>query len=434
MAIMETISQKGPFTLKQILQENWPAFLATYKTLVTWYIAYNVWKVINCRDPNGLGFATFACPDHPDQFRQVPKSCKSRFCSICAKVQVDKWVTDMNRMFPNCPYFHITFTVPSQFRILLFEKRVLLNAVFAASAETLISFCGEQGFLPAITAVLHTFGSDLKRHIHIHFIISAGGLMLNGKAERYTRWIIRKRKSGRIKKKKVSVVRDNPKWIPWNAFPYKMLQKRYQALLINHLKKQIQKDLKSTNPDPDLKPFTDEAFMKFFFDDLKKEYKNGFFVHSTEERQDLKLTAAYVGRYARRPPMSELRIKNYTGDMVTFEYKDYKNNETPVKYTLKTIEFIRKLVRHIPPHYFNVIRHYGLLASRVKSQYKEITDKLLDKPAAIKPAPNWRERQTAFRGEDPMLCKICRKVMVFVDAYIPTSLYLMRVKFQSAFA
>ena len=50
------------------------------------------------------------------------------------------------------------------------------NTVFSSAAETLISFCKERGFFPAITAVLHTFGSDLKRHIHIHFIVSAGGL------------------------------------------------------------------------------------------------------------------------------------------------------------------------------------------------------------------------------------------------------------------
>jgi len=66
-------------------------------------------------------------------------------------------------LFPNCSCFHITFTVPTQFRTLLFEKRSLFNAVFSASTGTIISFCKERGFLPAVTAVLHTFGSDLKR-------------------------------------------------------------------------------------------------------------------------------------------------------------------------------------------------------------------------------------------------------------------------------
>ena len=156
--------------------------------------------------------------------------------------------------------------------------------------------------------------------------------------------------------------------------------------------------------------------MKAFFDDLRKEYQNGFFVHITEERKDLEQTAAYVGRYARRPPLSELRIKDYTGELVTFEFKDYRNNGDKVLHTLKTVEFIRKLVRHIPPHYFNVIRHYGLLASRVKTIYKEITDKLLGAlpniqiPKISRVPKSWRERQTDFRGEDPLVCRICKRV------------------------
>ncbi|MBF0214888.1 MAG: transposase zinc-binding domain-containing protein, partial [Magnetococcales bacterium] len=90
--------------LKRIFQEKWGQFLAIYPTLVTWVIAYTVWKIMNCREPDGLGFSTFVCPDHPNQTCQIPRSCKSRFCSVCAKVQVDRWVAGMNQMFPNCGY------------------------------------------------------------------------------------------------------------------------------------------------------------------------------------------------------------------------------------------------------------------------------------------------------------------------------------------
>jgi hypothetical protein len=429
---MEAIKSEK-FTLKQILQQNWCAFLDVYHLLVPWYAAYNVWKVISCREPDGLGYSTFACPTHPSEIRHVPRTCKSRFCSICAKIQIDKWVTDMNQLFPNCSYFHITFTVPEQFRTLLFEKRSLLNAVFSASTETIILFCKERGFLPAITAVLHTFGSDLKRHIHIHCIVSTGGLKLTGKAERLTRFVKRKKKNQKAKKKKVSVVEDNPSWVECHFFPYKMLQKRYQTLLLEHLKKAIENNINSSEPDQDLIVFSDPAVMKSFFDDLKHEYQNGFFVHVTEERQDLQLTAAYIGRYARRPPLSELRIKDYTGEYVTFEFKDYRYNESKVLYTLKTIEFIRKLIRHIPPHYFNVIRHYGLMASRVKSKYKKITDILLATPPTVKKTKSWRERQTTFKGKDPLLCKICQRVMIFVSSHLPNPLKSIRASFQTAF-
>ena len=186
-------------------------------------------------------------------------------------MQIDKWVSNITQSFPNCPYFHVVFTVPSQFRTLLFEKKVLLNAVFAASAETLISFCKEQGFLPAITSVIHTFGSDLKRHIHIHCIISAGGLKLSAKQERYTRFIKRKKRNGNIKIKKVRVLRNKPKWILHSFFPYKMLRKRFQACLINQFKTHITKNINSKNPDKDLLVFSVPGVMQSFFDDLKKE-------------------------------------------------------------------------------------------------------------------------------------------------------------------
>jgi hypothetical protein len=294
-------------------------------------------------------------------------------------------------------------------------------------------FAEEQGFLPAITGVLHTFGSDLKRHIHVHFIVSAGGLKLSGKAERFTRYTKRKKKNPRVKENKPTVLVDEPEWVHWSFFPHKMLRKRYQSLLIEHLKERIRKELRSDTPDQDLKVFSEPSAMKSFFDDLKKEYKNGFFVHITEERMELKPTIGYIGRYARRPPLSEVRIKSYTGDMITFEYKDYRHGGSKVLHTLRIIDFIGRLIRHIPPHCFNLIRHFGLLASRVKKQYKEITDRLLESPTEVDEVPNWRERQTAFQGRDPLICRICQKVMRFVSSHIPNPLSQVKEELRAAF-
>ena len=75
--------------------------------------AYNIWKVMNRREPEGLGYTAYAYPNHPDRITHIPRTCKSRFRPVRAKVQVDKWVADMNRLFPNCPYFQITCTVLS---------------------------------------------------------------------------------------------------------------------------------------------------------------------------------------------------------------------------------------------------------------------------------------------------------------------------------
>jgi hypothetical protein len=318
---------------------------------------------------------------------------------------------------------------------LLFEKRSLLNAVFAAGAETLLSFSKERGFLPAITGVLHTFGSDLKRHVHTHFILSAGGLKLDGKAERFTRFQQRQQRNPKATPRKVRVLTENPQWVSHSLFPHKMLQKRYPALLIVSLKQHIRKNLQSAQPDPDLQVFSDPAVMQAFFDDLRKEYRNGFFVHITEERQELTQTAAYIGRYARRPPLSEVRIKDYTGEFVTYEFKDYRNHGSKVLHTLRTVDFIKNLVQHIPPHYFNVIRHYGLLASRVKSLYKSLTDSLLGTLPDSPPAKTktWRERQTEHRGVDPLRCRICNQTMTFVSIHCLTPITLIKQRFQSTY-
>ena len=81
---METI-KTGKFTLKQILSENWSSFLDRYKQMVYWFTAYNVWKVINCREPDGLGYTMFACIDHPDEVCHVPIHVKADFVQFVLK-------------------------------------------------------------------------------------------------------------------------------------------------------------------------------------------------------------------------------------------------------------------------------------------------------------------------------------------------------------
>ena len=142
----------------------------------------------------------------------------------------------------------------------------------------------------------------------------------------------------------------------------------------------------------------------------------------------------YICRYARRPPISEVRIKNYTGDYVTFEYKDYNANGLKTKLTIRTTEFIKRIIRHIPPHYFNAIRHYGLIASRVKTWYNKIVNKLLGIVKGVNKAKTWQERQFDYHGEDPLICKICGRIMRFVSASITTPISRIKKHFQAIFA
>nr|VFK45365.1 MAG: hypothetical protein BECKTC1821E_GA0114239_10476 [Candidatus Kentron sp. TC] len=88
---METIS-KGHFILKRIFEDNWKQFLSNHRPEVGFSAAYNVWKVMNHQEPETPGYAAYACPDHPDRITHIiPRRCKSRFCPVRVKVQVDKW-------------------------------------------------------------------------------------------------------------------------------------------------------------------------------------------------------------------------------------------------------------------------------------------------------------------------------------------------------
>nr|VFK57523.1 MAG: hypothetical protein BECKTC1821F_GA0114240_101824 [Candidatus Kentron sp. TC] len=86
---METIN-KGHFTLKRFFEDKWEQFLSNHRSEVGFSAAYNVWKVMNHQEPETLGYAAYVCPNHPDRITHTSRTCKSRFCPVRAKVQVDK--------------------------------------------------------------------------------------------------------------------------------------------------------------------------------------------------------------------------------------------------------------------------------------------------------------------------------------------------------
>lgn len=115
---MEQIT--GRYTIKQIFQDWWGVYRSAHPELPE-YILDNIRKMLSCRDPNLLGYAKAVCPSHPDQITIIPHSCKSRFCNSCGKIAVDKWLVTACDAFPNVPYAHITWTVPSELQPLLKE-------------------------------------------------------------------------------------------------------------------------------------------------------------------------------------------------------------------------------------------------------------------------------------------------------------------------
>ena len=388
---METISSKH-YSIKQIFKENWEAYLAKHRDSIPDYVPLVIEKMLSCRDPEKLGYHKFACPDHPDQYIVVPHSCKCRFCTTCGKVLTDKWVDKVEAAFPNASFHHISFTLPDSLRELLHKHKFLLNCLFKASSMTMLSWAKERHFLPACLCAIHNFGNDLKTNPHIHMLVSSGGISL--KTKRLNKWKYCK------------------------SFPFKMLNKRWRFLLIDNLKKAIKKYLKE-NPEPnDLSVFSHPGALNAFFDPL---LSIKWYVHDSEELPYEDFTVSYVGRYAKRPPISERRILHYgpipggEGIYVTFSYRP-RRGVPPCNWTVPVEKFIGLLIKHILPPNFRQVRHYGALANRVKAKYLKAMNKLLKKTKKGIRFLSWRYRQKAFKGKDPLLCTVCSKKMQLAEA------------------
>ena len=387
----EIISSKR-YSIKQIFEENWPDYLNKHKDSIPDYVPAVIEKMLSCRDPKKSGYHKFACPDHPNQYVIVPHSCKCRFCTTCGKILTDKWVAKVEAAFPNTSFHHISFTLPDSLRELLNKHKFLLNCLFKSASTTMLSWAKENHFLPACLCAIHNFGNDLKTNPHIHMLVSSGGLSL---------------KSKRLNK-----------WKHQSFFPFKMLNKRWRFLLIDNLKKSIKKYLKE-NPDPgDLSVFSHPGVIDAFFNPL---LSINWYVHDSEELPYENFTVSYVGRYAKRPPISERRILYYgsipgkEGTYVTFSYKP-RRNVPECKWTVPVEKFISLLIQHILPPNFRQVRHYGALANRVKAKYLKVMKKLFKKIKRVNRFFSWRYRQKAFKGKDPLLCPICGKKMQLAEA------------------
>lgn len=359
---MEQIT--GHYTIKQIFQDWWDIFRSAHPELPE-YVCENVRKMLSCRDPKLLGYVKARCADHPEQITVIPRSCKSRFCNSCGKIAVDKWLVAACDAFPNVPYAHITWTVPSEFRPLLREHPEHRKLLFSLSAQIVLEWYGERGYIPAITSVLHTFGRDLKFHPHIHMLVSSGGL----DSETKSSWT------------------HNP-YVPegmlkarWKT---KLLYAFYGKKLISHRVKRIL-------------------------------YQAKWFLYVSTQLMLPIITTNYIGRYTKRPPLSEARIECYDGISVTFAFSDWYLDKQISHKTVSALEFIELLIQHIPPKHARLINHCGLLHNRVRNMYKHIVKGQFGSIPAIRPVHDWRTRQREYHKRDPLLCPICQKEMIIVE-------------------
>jgi hypothetical protein len=260
------------------------------------------------------------------------------------------------------PYFHIVFTLPSAIGDIAYHnKKAIYDLLFKASAETLLTIAADPKHLGAriaITAVLHTWGSAMTHHPHVHMIVPGGGLSPDGK-----RWIAAK---------------------PNFLLPVLVLSRLFRRLMLEKLI--------AAHTAGKLTFFGAHAHLadtKAFAAFLAPLKRTRWFVYSKRPLAGPKAVLAYLARYTHRVAISNSRLIAADATSVTFKVKDYRV-EGPARYTTMTLgthEFIRRFLIHVLPNGFHRIRHYGLLAGGARDERLAQARELLQTAASIATDP-----------------------------------------------
>ena len=316
--------------IKDILlhNDNWFRFLRQYAHLIRPAITENVAKVIACRTPL-LGYHLYSCFDCHCR-RKIPHSCKSRFCSSCGKAATDAWIATAIKTLPDVRYQHITFTMPNEFWNLFRTNRYLIGEIPRIAAHIVLDICkkgkNRKHYLPGIFLAIHSYGRDLKYNTHIHLSTTVGGFSF-----------------------------ENPKkYINGSTIDHKIIKSMWKYQII----KLFRNHFKSGNltPYPQVKHHFHNltTFNKW----LDKHYQKTWNVFLQKTQNGAKITANYLGKYLKKPPLAETRIKSYDGDSVSFIFLDHYSKTHQIK-TMPVFDFIKAITCHIPDKYFRMIRYFG---------------------------------------------------------------------------
>lgn len=372
----------GYYKLKDIFLDNgnWWKFFLKHRQFITPNIIINVLKTLVC-GTRILGSSIFECPKCGHTLK-VKHTCKSRFCSRCGKKATDNWIKNSYNRLPNTIWQHITFTMPDKLWPLFWANPYLMNKVPFIAAHVILDLAKTKKFLPGIFIAIHTFGRDLKRNFHIHLSTTLRGLSLDKES-----WI-----------NKQAFFHENPVKDLWKNRMLKFLRTEFQN-----------GKLKMPPHLHHIKSYST------FYSWTVQFFNKPWVVHLNKSSDNLKHNVEYLGRYLKRPPIGETRIKNYDGQFVTFEFLDH-HTDTKEILTLPVLDFIARLIDHIPDKNFRNIRYFGFLANRVSKELLPLVFGFLKKALYLlktKVYTPWRDMFIASLGLDPLQCLNCGTIMQF---------------------
>lgn len=268
-------------------------------------------------------------------------SCKNRHCPKCQGPAARDWMQARAEDLLPVEYLHVVFTVPAEIaRIAYWNQKAVYGLLFRASAETVMTIAADPKRLGAkvgMTSVLHTWGSALTHHPHVHMIVPGGGLSPDGKS-----WVACR---------------------PGFFLHVRVLARLFRRLFLDGLMDLHRAGLLNFFGDLDRLAQADN-----FAQWLALFRKTDWVVYAKPPFGGPEAVLAYLSRYTHRVAISNHRLVSADADTVAFRWKDYriKRGDRQKIMRLATPEFIRRFLIHVLPGGFHRIRHYGLLASATR--------------------------------------------------------------------
>jgi Putative transposase/Transposase zinc-binding domain len=315
-------------------------------------------------------------------------SCRNRHCPKCQAAAAKDWLAAREADLLSVPYYHVVFTLPAAIADIAYQnKAVIYDLLFKASAETLITIAADPKHLGArigITSVLHSWGSAMTHHPHVHMIVPGGGISLDGQ-----HWVACR---------------------PGFFLPVRVLSRLFRRLFLEKLI--------AAHKAGHLKFFGQYAALadaQAFATYLAPLRRAEWIVYAKRPFGGPQAVLAYLSRYTHRVAIANSRLIACDRANVTFRWKDYRADGRQKVMTLATGEFIRRFLIHVLPQGFHRIRHYGLFASATRADNIARVRRLLDVPAAQPEAGDTNCAQTTELLAQP--CPCCGGRMIIIERF-----------------
>jgi len=318
-------------------------------------------------------------------------SCRNRHCPKCQGAAAKAWLADREAELLPVPYYHVVFTLPAPVADIAYQNKAEIYAIlFRATAETLLTIAADPKHLGArigLTAVLHTWGSALTHHPHVHSIVPGGGLSLDGQ-----HWVSCR---------------------PGFFLPVRVLSRLFRRLVLEQLV--AAHEAGRLHFFGNHAPLAERHAFAAYLAPLRKVE---WVVYAKRPFAGPQAVLAYLSRYTHRVAIANSRLLAVDDNGVTFTWKDYrdKGRQRHKTMTLASDEFIRRFLIHVLPSGFHRIRHYGLFANGGRAENLARVRNLL----AV-PTPQDEPRDLGTNADEPPThsppCPCCGGRMIFIETF-----------------